>query len=171
MAKNVTISIPEELNKKMDQLEEVNWSAVARKAIEEYLETRTHPELESIIQRLSKEKKEEYGKGVKIATSIATTASYTDLNQIFVRYDFEYDQRVTKKNDKMRERVERLEQQNQMFGFGGGFPHVILDDEDRFSMLANIVYDEGLMKRKAHTTEFNRGLFETLFEFKEKLKV
>ncbi len=171
MAKNVTIAIPNELNKKMDQLEEVNWSAVARKAIEEYLETRTHPELESIIQRLTKEKKEEYVKGVKTATSIATTASYLDLNQVFEHYDFEYDKQVTQKNQKIQEKFERLHRHSQIFGLEANIPYIILKDKEKFSMFANVVYDEGLMKKKINTIEFNRGLFETLFDFKEKLKV
>ena len=41
MPKNLTISIPDELAKKMEEFSEVNWSEVARKAFQKYIEHRT----------------------------------------------------------------------------------------------------------------------------------
>lgn len=38
MAKNMTLSIPEELHKKMKQMSDIRWSEVARQAIQQRIE-------------------------------------------------------------------------------------------------------------------------------------
>ncbi len=48
----VTVSVPEKLHKKMRQLDEVNWSAVCRKAIERKLD------IEALQQQWIQEEKE-----------------------------------------------------------------------------------------------------------------
>lgn len=51
MPKNVTIYVPDELAKKMEELSEVNWSEVCRKAIAEYIKAR-EPKKGEIIKNL-----------------------------------------------------------------------------------------------------------------------
>lgn len=67
---NMTLSIPEELHKKMKRFSELKWSEVARKAIEQRindLET-----IERIVQksRLSKKDADEISKKIKRSASI-----------------------------------------------------------------------------------------------------
>ena len=38
--KNVTVGISDELAKKMEEFDEVNWSSICRKCIEKYIENR-----------------------------------------------------------------------------------------------------------------------------------
>lgn len=49
---NITVSIPEDLRKKMRKLDEVNWSAVSRKAIEEKIWK------EEMLRKLEEEKED-----------------------------------------------------------------------------------------------------------------
>jgi hypothetical protein len=63
MGKNVTIYLPDEVAQKMDQLPEVNWSEICRKAISDYIDTRTKTDLTSVIARLKNERKTDYTKG------------------------------------------------------------------------------------------------------------
>ena len=48
---NITLAVPEELKKKMDEFPEINWSEVARKSIRERVEL-----LEKMNKMLSKSK-------------------------------------------------------------------------------------------------------------------
>jgi len=63
MGKNVTVYLPDEIAEKMEKFPEVNWSEICRKAITDYVETRSQVDLGPIIERLKKERNENYRKG------------------------------------------------------------------------------------------------------------
>jgi len=63
MGKNVTIYLPDDIAEKMEKFPEVNWSEICRKAIVDYVETRSQTDLGAIIERLKKERSEGYRKG------------------------------------------------------------------------------------------------------------
>jgi hypothetical protein len=52
---NVTVSVPEELKKKMEHIDRVNWSEVARLAFEETVRRREMQEAAEDMDRLRKE--------------------------------------------------------------------------------------------------------------------
>lgn len=63
MGKNVTIYLPDEVAERMEKFPEVNWSEICRRAIVDYIETRSQVDLGPIIERLKKESDELYRKG------------------------------------------------------------------------------------------------------------
>lgn len=80
MGKNVTIYLPDETAQKMEKLSEVNWSEICRKAINDYIETRTQTDLSSIIMRLKAERKTDHTKGeILVYEEIAPKLSLKDL--------------------------------------------------------------------------------------------
>ena len=80
MGKNVTIYLPDEVAQKMDQLPEVNWSEICRKAIIDYIETRTKTDLTSVISRLKNERKTDYTRGqILIYEQVAPQISLEEL--------------------------------------------------------------------------------------------
>ena len=87
MTKNMTLTIPDEIIEKMNKLTEVNWSAVARDAIEKYIEARKEPEIAPILERLTEEKNKQYAKGFSTATKIAKGLLYETFAVLFSFYD------------------------------------------------------------------------------------
>ncbi len=80
MGKNVTVYLPDETAQKMEKLSEVNWSEICRKAIKDYIETRTLTDLSSIITRLRNERKTDYTRGeILVYEEVAPTLSLKDL--------------------------------------------------------------------------------------------
>lgn len=65
MAKNITVGISDELSKRMDELTEVNWSAVTRECIEQYIKQRTAGDLEQIIAKIKQKRSDDFKNGYK----------------------------------------------------------------------------------------------------------
>lgn len=86
-AKNLTLYIPAEVAKKMDKLQEVNWSKIARDAIETYIEDRLQTSISpETLSRLRKEKGEEFANGKKYVTEeIIPKVTYKKLARFFER--------------------------------------------------------------------------------------
>jgi hypothetical protein len=63
MAKNVTIYLPDDVAERMAKFAEVNWSEICRKAVIDYLDTRSHVDLASILEKLKNERNEDYKQG------------------------------------------------------------------------------------------------------------
>ncbi|MDE1845404.1 MAG: hypothetical protein KGI10_08775 [Thaumarchaeota archaeon] len=166
MTKNITLSIPDEIFLKMGKLQEVNWSAVAREAIEAYIERRDSPDLEPIIERLTKEKSKEYTAGIKKATEIATTASYANFDMIFVRYQEEVEKALAEEKDR-RPKPGMMVSQDVYTMYG--IPAVNLSHEKHQRLMKEVVVDEGHLKSRHMTMEFIRGLWDGLWEWKEKI--
>jgi predicted transcriptional regulator len=87
MPKNVTISLPDELGDAMAKLPEVNWSAVARDAIENYVTMREKPDLAEVVQQLVKQRGAEFAEGVQRAKSLAKAKGNAWLDALVREYN------------------------------------------------------------------------------------
>lgn len=87
MTKNITLSISDRLGKKMNEMPEVNWSAVARGCIERYVENRRNPDISPLLEKLQKQKSEEYVKGRRDAETSIDEKGYAEFNIIMNEYN------------------------------------------------------------------------------------
>jgi hypothetical protein len=87
LPKNLTISLPDELADAMDKHQEVNWSAVARDSIENYVKMRERPDLAEVVQQLVKERGTEYGTGVNFARSMVKKKGNAWLDVLVRNYN------------------------------------------------------------------------------------
>ena len=69
MGKNLTIYLPDDVAKKTEKFPEVNWSEICRKAVADYVETRSEIELAPILERLKKDRSEDFKQGQLIMYS------------------------------------------------------------------------------------------------------
>ena len=81
MTKNLTLSLPDELDKSMNKFPEVNWSAVARDAIETYVRLREKPDLGPLVERLIQSRGRKYVSGVAAAKVRTDPAKGIGLEQ------------------------------------------------------------------------------------------
>jgi len=143
MVKNLTLSIPDELAEKISSFQEVNWSAVARRCIERYVEARLTPELSGLMEKLREEKGQEYILGRKLAIDITDELGYKGLSEILREFW------------KEREEYEEFEE------MGGPPPGVHYETP-------NDSIEKVLAKRrpdvKGSSDAFLRGIRETLIE-------
>lgn len=165
MPKNLTLAVPDELSEKMDQLKEVNWSAVARQAIEEYVERRQEPDLTPLLERLSKQKNEQYKKGLETATKIAYAESYAGLDEIFTKFAKEINRQFSQM------RIDGImSMPSTMHALG--LANNPVTDEDKHRILGSICESLGVLnKDEHHTKEFLHGLYDGLMKLKNKLGV
>ena len=89
MTKNITLSLPDDLAENISKFPEVNWSSVARKCIENYIENRSKPDLTYLLEKLNEEKGQEYVRGRKFGTSIAEKLGYKNLSELVREYSKE----------------------------------------------------------------------------------
>lgn len=66
---NITLSLPEELHKKMRKFSEIKWSEIARRAIEQRIEDLETMEKIASKSKLTKKDAEEIAKKIKRAAS------------------------------------------------------------------------------------------------------
>jgi hypothetical protein len=83
MPKNITLAVPDELAMLMEDFKEVNWSAVARDAIEAYVRRRSQPNVAPLLERLAKEREGIYAEGWVKAEEVVKDMSYRDLYRMF----------------------------------------------------------------------------------------
>lgn len=67
---NITLSIPEELHKKMKNFSEIKWSEIARKALEQRINDLELMEKIASKSKLTKKDVEEVSKSIKKASAI-----------------------------------------------------------------------------------------------------
>ncbi len=67
---NITLSVPEELHRKMKQMSEIRWSEIARRAIEERINDFEVMEKIASKSKLTKKDVEEIGKKIKRGAAI-----------------------------------------------------------------------------------------------------
>jgi hypothetical protein len=79
MAKNLTIYISDDISEKMAEYPEVNWSEVCRKAITEYMHTRSLDDFGQLAEKLRSEGKEEYIKGQTFFLEVAKQMTLSDF--------------------------------------------------------------------------------------------
>jgi Arc/MetJ-type ribon-helix-helix transcriptional regulator len=82
MTKNITVGIPDELAKRMDELTEVNWSAVTRDCIEQYLKQRTAENLEKIIAKVKQKRSNDFKKGYEFVLKNIDNFELPELEEI-----------------------------------------------------------------------------------------
>jgi len=88
MGKNVTIYLPDDVAEKMEKFPEVNWSEICRKAITDYIETRSQVDLGPIIERLKKERNLDYQKGqIFMYNEVIPKLSWGDVEVLRQRVD------------------------------------------------------------------------------------
>ena len=85
--KNLTLYISADLAEKMDTLKEVNWSQVARDAIQRYVDERLNSEISvDILNRLRREIGDELANGKKLALEeLVPKVTYRNLENFFTR--------------------------------------------------------------------------------------
>lgn len=82
MVKNITIGISDELAKKMEEFNEVNWSAVARACIEKYITQRHSDYFEKAIAEVQSKKDIEFKKGFDFFLHRIERIDFNDLEYI-----------------------------------------------------------------------------------------
>ena len=79
MPKNVTIYLSDEIAGKMEKYPEVNWSEICRKAVLDYVETRSHVDIAPILEKLKEERNEAYKQGQILFYQIAPKMTLRDF--------------------------------------------------------------------------------------------
>jgi hypothetical protein len=88
VGKNITIYLPEDVAEKMETFSEVNWSEICRRAVLDYIQTRSQIDLAPIIERLKKERNTDYKQGqITIYKEIIPKLSWKTLEQLRPRID------------------------------------------------------------------------------------
>ncbi len=82
MTKNITVGISDELSKRMDELKDVNWSAVTRDCIEQYLRQRTAGDLEPIIAKVKQKRGEEFKNGYEFVIKNVDDLKLPELEEM-----------------------------------------------------------------------------------------
>lgn len=77
--KNVTIYLPDEIAGKMEKYPEVNWSEICRKAVVDYVDTRSHIDIGPILEKLKAERNEAYKQGQILFYQIAPKMNLRDF--------------------------------------------------------------------------------------------
>jgi hypothetical protein len=78
--KNVTVYLPDETAGKMEKYPEVNWSEICRKAVNDYVDTRSHMDIGPILEKLRAEHNEAYKQGQIFFYQIAPKMSLKDFD-------------------------------------------------------------------------------------------
>lgn len=82
MAKNITVGISDELSARMDELTEVNWSAVTRECIEQYIKQRTSGDLEQIIAKIKQKRSIDFKNGYEFVIRNVDHFGLPELEEI-----------------------------------------------------------------------------------------
>ena len=77
--KNVTIYLSDEIAGKMEKYPEVNWSEICRKAVVDYVDTRSHIDIGPILEKLKSERNEAYKQGQILFYHIAPKMNLRDF--------------------------------------------------------------------------------------------
>jgi len=92
MTKNITLSVSDDVASQMEAMPEVNWSSVARTCIMQYIEVRKNPDISSLLEKLQKQKGEEYVNGRRKADDIVNDLGYSRLNLLMKKYNKKMDE-------------------------------------------------------------------------------
>jgi len=63
MSRNITVTVPDELSEKMNNMIDVNWSGVTREAIEKYIKGRDLPIVAYAIEKVKEKKDADFREG------------------------------------------------------------------------------------------------------------
>ena len=88
MGKNLTIYLPDDVADKMEKFPEVNWSEICRKAVIDYINTRSQVDIAAILGRLKKERGQDYRQGQTFAyEKVIPKLSWRDFELHCPRFD------------------------------------------------------------------------------------
>lgn len=79
MPKNVTIYLSDEIAGRMEKYQEVNWSEICRKAVLDYIDTRSHLDIGPLLEKLKAERNEAYKQGQILFYQIAPQMTLRDF--------------------------------------------------------------------------------------------
>ncbi|NPE28189.1 hypothetical protein HNV12_09505 [Methanococcoides sp. SA1] len=82
MVKNITVGISDELSNRMDEFKEVNWSAITRVCIEQYIIQRSSNQFETAIAEVQSKKSLEFKKGFNFFLNNIKRIDLSDLEYI-----------------------------------------------------------------------------------------
>jgi hypothetical protein len=148
MPKNITLSITDAVASLMEAMPDVNWSAVAKACIKQYIEVRRNPDMSSLLEKLQKEKGEEYVNGRKKADEIAHDFGYKGLSILMRKY---YDKRQEVDEKAMT---------------GQEAPWESLPSREE--TIQSLLMENGYIKNEL-SEEFLKGLMERLLEIEKAL--
>lgn len=168
MGKNMTLSIPDEISERMEELSEVNWSAVARNAFEEYLDIRKDPEISGIIERLTKEKNDQYARGFAAASKIAKKLSFEKFIDIFSVCD----ERIAEHYEILNPPLSSTDilKSTTALGFGistSSQEPIDVDEDTQKSILVDVFEDKKLLTNAGTSKEYERGFYEAMMKFRD----
>ena len=78
--KNVTIYLSDEIAANMEKYPEVNWSEICRKAVMDYIDTRSQIDIASLLEKLKAESNEAYKQGQILFYQIAPKMSLKEFD-------------------------------------------------------------------------------------------
>lgn len=145
MPKNITLSVSEEIGNEMEKMPEVNWSAVARACIQQYIEMRRNPDISVLLSELKRQRGEEYLEGRRKAEEIAKILGYRRLNLLLKKYG------------------QKILEVEEMESAGGPQYGEYLPSPNEF--IEQLLIEHGLIKEASD--EFLKGMRERLLEIKE----
>jgi len=157
MTKNMTLSIPDELFSQMSNLSEVNWSAVAKKAIEEYIADRNEPEIATLIEKMKEKKNQAYKEGFERAAQIIEDQSYEIIDSIFEKQE-EKNRTYQNLNKIMAKNL--IEKKN---------ARIISSEVQRQHLLSSLI-ELNFVSSNKKSREYNRGICDALEKIRERVK-
>ncbi len=82
MTKNITVGLSDEIVTRMEQLKDVNWSAVTRDCIEQYIKQRTAGSLEKAIEKVKAKRSNDFKNGYEFIVSNVDNINVNALEEI-----------------------------------------------------------------------------------------
>lgn len=149
MTKNITVGIPDELAKRMDELTDVNWSAVTRECIEQYIKQRTAGNLESIIEKVKLKRSHDFKNGYEFIIKNVDKIGLLEIEEIVYPDEEKHEQRLY---EFLKQSPENRKLNRKLFGF----------EEDEYGDVTNIHF--------IVSSDFLRGMHEAANEIYDKSK-
>jgi hypothetical protein len=82
MTKNITVGLSDEIVTRMEQLKDVNWSAVTRDCIEQYIKQRTAGSLEKAIEKVKAKRSNDFKNGYEFIVSNVDNINVNAIEEI-----------------------------------------------------------------------------------------
>ncbi|MCW3990015.1 MAG: hypothetical protein NWE88_08085 [Candidatus Bathyarchaeota archaeon] len=142
MGKNVTIAIPDELEKWMESFPEVNWSQVARTCIYKYVAQRLNPDVSELLENIENEKGVQYKDGRRFGETLLGKMGYVEFNILLKKY----------RDGMLDEHIKSME------GPFEPYEKVYSSDE----VMERLLKDKGLISEES--SEYIKGIRERLLE-------
>ena len=162
MPKNITLSIPDDLSAQMDALAEVNWSAVARQSIEDYVNRRKDPEMGPLIEKLKKEKDSEYRDGIAKIVESFQNKSYDTVEIIVEKFN---------ERSKIVKRQLREDNARRTVTINASRRKAEQEFEKvKYELMFSVLVEVRVVGTDQHTNSFMKGMYDAVFKVWENVK-